>query len=290
MLVQYTSPAAETPAVPGRSTAPAASESGNAPGMPEVADPYLTYIIGQQPFIDRTVLRAHLKDLLSNTASRVLVINGDRPCGKSYTWYYVRQPGVLGDTTPVLVDLSEWANPAQPVEVMSSIALQLGLREPTVDRHAQAAAQVQSLRDWFVGRLQKQDRSGHRWLLVVDSLDHVAQRDDTLQLIEFLAGAAIRQRLSGLRVILLGYANRIPIDPLDSVLTEEIGDIGEPELLDFFRSLAQQAGLAISDDAIKIAAQSVLNLLPAERERKFRQLPKTVREVGNAAFGRTVLP
>jgi hypothetical protein len=269
---------------------PEAAADGTAPGGPEVADPFLSYVVGQQPFIDRTVLREHLRDLLSASPSRVLVINGDRPCGKSYTWYYVRQPELLGDSIPVLVDLSEWADPARPAEVMSSIALQLGLPEPTVDRHAQSAAQVQSLRDWFVGKLQQDDRAGQRWLLMVDSLDHVAQRDDTLQLVEFLAGAAIRQRLAGLRVILLGYSNRIPIDPLDSVLTEEIGDIGPAELCDFFRSLARQSNLAISDDAIEVAADSVLRLLPAERDRKLRLLPGTVRNVGNAAFGRRVLP
>jgi len=254
-----------------------------------MVDPYLRHLIGQQqPFIDRSALRVHLRDLLSESPSRVLVITGDRPCGKSYTWFFIRQPELLAGITPVLVDLSEWADPSRPIEVMSSVALQLGLKEPTVDEHAQAAAQARRLRDWLVGQLQQHDRGG-RWLLVFDSLDHAGQRDETLQLIEFLAGAAIRQRLAGLRVILLGYTNRLPIDPLESVLTEEIRDIGEPELRDFFRLLAQHAKLPISDDAIDVAVHWVLSLLPAERERKLHQLPKTVRDVGNSAFGRRVL-
>ena len=189
----------------------------------------------------------------------------------------------------MLVDLSEWAEPTPPIEVMSSIALQLGLTEPKIDKHAQEAAQARRLRDWLVGQLQQHDRDG-RWLLVFDSLDHVGQREETLQLIEFLAGAAIRQRLAGLRVILLGYANRLPIDPLESVLTEEIRDIGEPELRDFFRLLGQRSKPAMSDDAIDVAVHWVLSVLPHERGPKLRQLPKAVREVGNAAFGRKVLP
>jgi hypothetical protein len=264
----------------------AAQGQGN--GSAQAALPQ-SYLVGQQLFIDRTALRAHLPELLSASPSRVLVITGDRPCGKSYTWYYVRQPELLGDITPVLIDLSERADPSLPVEVMTSIALQLRLPVPTIDEHAQGAAQAQRLRDWLVGQLQPRDRDG-RWLLVFDSLDHVGQRDDTLQLIEFIAGAAIRQRLAGLRVILLGYVNRLPIDPLESVLTEKIQDIGEPELRDFFRSLAEQAKVTISDQAVDFAVRGVLNLLPGEREQKLRQLPKTVREVGNAAFGRKVLP
>jgi Effector-associated domain 1 len=262
------------------------ARTGDVPG---ICDPYLSYVIGQQrPFINRSVLRLQLKDLLSESTSRVLIINGNRPCGKSYTWFFVRQPELLAGITPVLVDLSEWKEPSTPMEVMSSIALQLGLDEPAIDGHAQEAAQARRLRDWLVGKLQQHDANGH-WLLVFDSLDHLAQREETLQLIEFVAGAAIRQRLPGLRVILLGYVDRLPIDPLDSVLTEEIGEIGEAELREFFRLLSQQVKLAMSDEAVDVAARSVLDLLPAERALKLRQLPKVVRDVGNAAFGRKVL-
>lgn len=252
------------------------------------ADPYRSHLVGELLFIDRTPLRAHVKDLLSDTPSRVLVVTGARPCGKSYTWHYVQHlAGHLADITPVLVDLGEWVEPSRPMELMTSIALQLRLPPPTVDEHAQSAAQVQSLRDWLVGQLL--DREG-RWLFVFDSLDHVAQREETLQLIEYLAGAAIRRRLTGLRVVLLGYADRLPIDPLESVLTEEIGDIGEPELREFFQTLALGAQLTLTDQALDHAVRGVLDLLPRERDRKLRELSRTVRAVGNAAFGTRVLP
>ena len=162
----------------------------------------------------------------------------------------------------------------------------LQLKAPTIDEHALGAAQARRLRDWLVRQLHGHDGP---WLLVFDSLDHVGQRDETLQLIEFLAGTAIRQLLPGLRVILLGYPNRLPIDPLESVLTEEIRDIGEPELRDFFKLLAKHAKLPISDQAIDLAVDKVLRQLPDERDQKLRELPKTVREVGNATFGRRVL-
>ncbi len=264
--------------------AAASARDGSANG-----DPYLSHLAGQRPFIDRSVLRTHLKDLLSGSPRRVLVITGERPCGKSYTWFYVRQPELLDGMTPVLVDLSEFTDPGLPVDLMSSIAVQLGLPPPTVDKYAQGAAQARYLRDWLVGQLLLRNGDG-RWLLVFDSLDRVAQRDETLQLIEFLAGAAIRDRLTGLRVILLGYANRLPIDVLDSVLTEEIQDIGEPELREFFRSLARHVKLAMSDEAIEVAVNGVLRRLPDNREQKLRQLQKIVREVSNTAFGTEVIP
>jgi hypothetical protein len=270
------------------------AETGKAPAAEfsdtsTMDDPYLCHLISQQPFIDRSELRANLRDLLSESISRVLAITGDRPCGKSYTWFFINQPELLTDIKPALVDLSEWSEPTTPVEVMSSIASQLGLAEPRIDEHAQEAAQALRLRNWLTGRLREHDSHG-RWLLVFDSLDHVGQREETLQLIEFLAGAAIRRQPAGLRVVLLGYANRLAIDPLESVLTESIRDIGEPELRDFFRLLAQRANMALSEDAISVTARSVLSLLPPERASKLRQLPRTVRAVGNAALGQEVLP
>ena len=150
------------------------------------------------------------------------------------------------------------------MEVMSSIALQLGLKEPTIDKHAQQAAQARRLRDWFVGRLQKHEPDG-RWLLVFDSLDHPGQREETLQLVEFLAGAAIGKRLPGLRVMLLGYADRLLIDPLDSVLTEEIGEIEEPQLRDFFRLLAQNEGsISATTLSMSLSNGSSANFPPSE--------------------------
>ena len=46
----------------------------------------------------------------------------------------------------------------------------------------------------------------------------------------------------------------------------------------------------MSDEATEVAVNDVLKRLPDNREQKLRQLPKDVREVGNAAFGTEVLP
>lgn len=293
MLEQYGSSAAEPVPSPAATPNPGPEltthPGATSPSALTVVDPYACQLVGEQIFIDRTMLRAHLKDLLSASPSRVLVVTGARPCGKSYTWFYVRQPELLGEAVPVLIDLSEWTEPVPPLDVMSSIALQLGLSEPAIDQHAQGAAQARRLRDWLVGQLRPQEDSG-RWLLVFDSLDHAAQRDETLQLIEFLARAAITQRPPGLRMILLGYVNRLPVDPLDTVLTETIEDIGEPELRGFYQALARQAGVTIAEDGIELAARDVLDRLPTDRGRKLSELAKTVREVGNAAFGMRLLP
>ncbi|MEV8093147.1 effector-associated domain EAD1-containing protein [Kitasatospora sp. NPDC085879] len=252
-------------------------------------DPYATDLLGQRLFLDRTLLRAHLKDLVSDSRSRVLLVTGPRSCGKSYTWYLVSHVAQhLQTFKPILVDLSEWADQVcTPFDLMSSVASQLKLPEPTVDQYAQGAAQARRLRDWLVGQLYDESVRA-KYLLVVDSLDHVPLQADTAALIDHLAGAAIRERLPGLRVVLLGYG-RPGLDALDSVLTEPVGTIDRRVLCDFFARLATGLDTDIAPPVIENIVDRMLDMLPADRATAIRELPGTVRDTANAVFDRQVL-
>ena len=103
-----------------------------------------------------------------------------------------------------------------------------------------------------------------------------------------LAGAAIRERLPGLRVILLGYGHP-EIDALDSVLTEPIGPIDRRVLCDFFARLADRLDVDIAPPVIESVVDRMLALLPADRAAAVRSLPGTVRDTANAVFDRQVL-
>ncbi|MCU7821230.1 effector-associated domain EAD1-containing protein [Kitasatospora sp. DSM 101779] len=252
-------------------------------------DPYATDLLGQRLFLDRTLLRTHLKDLVSDSRSRVLLVTGPRSCGKSYTWYLVSHVAQqLQSFKPILVDLSEWADQVcTPFDLMSSVASQLKLPEPTVDQYAQGAAQARRLRDWLVGQLYDESVRA-KYLLVVDSLDHVPLQADTAALIDHLAGAAIRERLPGLRVLLLGYG-RPGLAALDSVLTEPVGTIDRRVLCDFFGRLACGLDTEIAPPVIENIVDRMLDMLPADRAAAIRQLPDTVRDTANAVFDRQVL-
>ncbi|GJF33299.1 hypothetical protein KNE206_59990 [Kitasatospora sp. NE20-6] len=268
----------------------AAPPAGGPAGAPAAGDdPYLTDLLGQRLFLDRTLLRSHLRDLLSDSRSRVLLVTGPRSCGKSYTWYLVSHVAQQLQTfKPLLVDLGEWADQAcTPYDLMSSIASQLKLPEPTVDHYAQGAAQARRLRDWLVGQLYDQC-VGAKYLLVVDSLDHVPLQADTAALIDHLAGAAVRERLPGLRVMLLGYGHP-EIDALDSVLTEPVGTIDRRVLCDFFARLAAGLDVEIDPAVIDTVVDRMLTQLPADRADAIRRLPGTVRDTANAVFDREVL-
>ncbi|MFI6448606.1 effector-associated domain EAD1-containing protein [Kitasatospora sp. NPDC050543] len=253
-------------------------------------DPFLSNLVGQRLFLDRELLRSHLKDLVSDSRSRVLVVTGPRSCGKSYTWYFVADIAEqLKSFRPVLIDLGEWADQiCTPLDLMGAIAFELKLPEPTVDQHAQGAGQARRLRDWLVGQLYDQT-TGAEYVLVVDSLDQVPLRQDTAELIEHLAGAAIRHRLPGLRVILIGY-QRLELHTLDSVLTEPIGEIDRPVLCDFFHRLAEEVGVDLGTYVVGLVVDQLLQELPQEPALALRSLPERVRATANAVFEREVLP
>lgn len=274
-------------APPGPLARPAAAPAA---GPADVSAVFGVHLVWRRPFLDRAPLREHMRDLLSESATRVLVVTGERQSGRSYTWLYITHlRDHLRTFTPVLVDFSEWVGRiCTPLDVMTEIAAQLRLRQPTVDRDAPGAAQAQQLRTWLVGELPADP--GAQWVIVFDSIDHARLSQDTVQLMEYIAGAALLQRHPGLRVVLLGYANRFPLNLGNLVLTERLGAIGKPAVSDFLRTLAEDCGTPITDDAIEVTAEHVLQQLEkAPDGGGLDALHGLLAQAACAVFGREVL-
>lgn len=247
-------------------------------------------LVWHRPFLDRARLREHMEDLLSESATRVLAVTGERGSGKTFSWVYVTHlRDHLRTFTPVLVDFAEWIGRiCTPLDVMTEIAAQLRLSRPTVDRHAQGAAQAQQLRTWLVGELPVAGPSA-KWVIVFDSIDHAPLPQETVQLMEYVAGAAILQRHPGLRVVLLGYTNQFPLNFWNVVLTEEIGPIGRPAICGFLTRLARANSMEITEDAVGLTADHVLQQLEKEPEGAVRKLPEVLARAANTVFGKEVL-
>ncbi|GAA1114952.1 ATP-binding protein [Kitasatospora arboriphila] len=259
------------------------------PGDAAAEDPYAADLLGRRLFLGRTLLRTHLKDLVSDSRSRVLLVTGPRSCGKSHTWYFVSHVAQqLRTFRPVLVDLAEWADGlCTPHDLMSSVAAQLELPEPTPAPPARGADQARRLCDWLVARLY--DASGRTThLLVVDSLDHVPLQADTAALIDHLTDAAVRGRHPGLRVLLLGH-DRPALGVLDCVLTEPVGTVDRRDLCAFFGRLAADLGTEIAPPLVETVVDRLLAALPDDRAAAIRRLPDAVRDTADAVFDRQVL-
>ncbi|KDN82070.1 effector-associated domain EAD1-containing protein [Kitasatospora cheerisanensis] len=258
-------------------------------GPPDQPDPFLMDLVGQRLCVDRALLRSHFKDLVSASRSRVLVVNGQRPCGKSFTYFFVTHIAAReGTFRPVLIDLALWRRPCTPYHLMASIARQLGLAAPAVDPSAEDGGEAVDLVDWLVGELGRDSSPDCRYVFVIDSVDRVRMLEETESLISFLAGAALREKIPGLRVVLLGYS-RLDLSPLDSVLSEVVRPVDEQVVRELFLRLADLAEVDLDRDAAALAAEHVFRLLPADPGQRLGELSNAIRTVEEGLFGRVVM-
>jgi hypothetical protein len=232
-------------------------------------DPYLVCLLGsggRRPFLDRTELRTHLRELARENGPRVLIITGPAQSGKSYSWYLIDHVKRVGAFSPIRVDLSSsaWSGPAAgPADVMGEVAYKLGWAPPVADPTAQEDTQARTLRNWFLGRVRT-ETAGY-WL-IFDGLDASTMTNAALRLVESLAIAAERGEAGELRVVLIAYSGSLPQDVDPYTLRDPISAIGVAELRAFLERVALDAGQVVDDEGLELLLQELLgpNPRPAE--------------------------
>lgn len=229
------------------------------------------------PFLDRSVLRGSLRDLANpETGSSVLLVNGGRKSGKSYTvellrhWQQRRQgdgaagiPGVAGRPPAVaLVTHYQGMGASLGPEVLARRIVD-GMQRPEAELPPPTATPNRTshyLVDWV---LEQADASGKAWWVVIDSLNDPDIPEQTRNIVSILA-----QSVTGviakkaIRLILVDY----PPAALHGVQTDEhareqIGPIGEIDLKPFFKEVLGKNG-ALPDKYIDSLVQLVTTLVP----------------------------
>ncbi|MCQ6553287.1 effector-associated domain EAD1-containing protein [Streptomyces sp. C10-9-1] len=217
-------------------------------------------------FLDRNALRGHLRELLHDNGSRVLVVSGDRFTGKSWTWdLIVHVLGELGRGSSYLIDLDAWeGTPAGPADVMGEITDQLGWERAAVDPHEAEDTSARNLLSRFKGRIR--GCADEPWF-VFDGLDAHYLTPSALRMIEGLALAAERREAGGrMRVVLIGYERELPAQLAQSVLHERLGHPGVDDLRDFFDRVAASRGYRPDGEAVDLFVERVLEESMGEEE------------------------
>jgi hypothetical protein len=203
-------------------------------------DPFQSFLLPPEnrPFIGRDGLRKHMKAVAGGRGKRVFVISGKRPCGKSWSWWFLRHvAGRSGQFVPTKLDLTEYAKPPSPHELMKDLAFDLGMPEPPVDTLAKGSTQGRAFARWFQGRLRQMEA---HVVVAIDSLDHRRLLADSEDLISRLAKLAAEFGSEiGFTLILLGP--KFKLQSLDSfaVGVEEIHALTEDDVRSFLTELGE---------------------------------------------------
>ena len=174
-------------------------------------DPHRAIIVGGAPFVGRDGLRAAMRDFTNPQINNphVMFIQGPRPCGKSYSWVFVRhlaqQAGAQFQT------LQLHGTDYTPRDFFEQIFLVLGLDTAKLPPMADQPqlARIDAPLNAFKGAVGSLDQP--IWLLI-DDLNDPAVTPPVLEAAHAVASAVERNRPPNLWIILIGYNDSIESD------------------------------------------------------------------------------
>ncbi|MGW3630994.1 effector-associated domain EAD1-containing protein [Streptomyces sp. NPDC005122] len=224
------------------------------------ADPCAALLIGggrPRAFVNRRELRRILREMLSAQGSRVLIVNGDRNTGKTWTWHLLCH--VLNNhcIRPYKIDLSTYAQPAKVSDIVAELSDQLNWHLGDCDPFASEDAQVRRLVNVLKRHMRAQQRDC--WL-VFDGLVDTALTAPALRLVESIAEAVAEGEAGDrLTVVLIAYDGQLQpaIDPY--VWRECLGPISVEDLREFFGTIAASVGVGIEPEVAELLVADVLH-------------------------------
>lgn len=167
-------------------------------------------LLGKQAFVDRGDLRTVLKDFIhpSLYTTHVLVVRGEQPGGKSYSWCFLRHLARESGATPKLLKLQDCHTPR---ELFESVRLRLDLdfSELPKMRDEPQLSRIEPLVAWFAGKF---DAIKKPYWLVIDGMNEPSTTKPMQDAAYAIARAVEEERPDKLWVALLGYNDPI-VDP-----------------------------------------------------------------------------
>jgi hypothetical protein len=206
-------------------------------------------------FINRREFRKSLSRLGDHDGPRILSVNGTTGLGKSHSLhlisYVVRQ---TPNTEFGEIDLKRTpSKQVPPDQLVRSLAVQLGfpIKDDIFTQGAQAAWWGFELADWLARQAEK---SGKDCWIVLDGFENSAVPEPTQEFIQHLLQACAKR--DRLRLILLDFReDRIPAEIQSVILVEQLREISETELRQFFVDLYTHYGVAADGEAAQFASE-----------------------------------
>lgn len=234
-------------------------------------------LLGRVPFIARSDLRLSVRDFTTHASpysTRVLIVKGVKPGGKSYTWHYLRHLAVCvvgAKITSLRLKDTDYTPRQLMVEVASLLSLDVSRIPPMTDDPQ--LARIDSLLNWFRGQIGSM--VAPHWL-VIDDLNHPSVTPAIRQTVYAMAGVAERMR-GELWLALLGYNEEIT-DPDMSFISEDFARFPTTEeIAQHFESVASTplpTGLA------QQIADGLFSAYPRIDKEAMIQIAKDVAEMG----------
>lgn len=165
-------------------------------------------LLGRTGFFGRDDLRAGVTEFTNPSpfTSRVLIVQGNGPGGKTYTWEYLRHLAVEASAVPLLLRLKDGAY--EPRSFVHAVGQLLRLNTLTLPQLADEPQlmRMNALVNWFQGELVDLK---HAYWLVIDDLNEPDVTPEVRACAYALASTVERVKPNHLWMALLGYNDPI---------------------------------------------------------------------------------
>jgi hypothetical protein len=216
------------------------------------------FLRGKRVFLHRVPLRQNLAKLGAPNESRVMVVNGPRLSGKTYSRDFIQ---TVTENDPVqtavkhhhvYLNVDEFA--LQPADLAASIGIKLRLGNPPPPKGEQDTAWVPKLVDWMIPGFKEPDL----WWLVLDGFRVQTHASATHDLIAQLVDAAESSLISNLRVVLLNYGDRLPAQLGEFVFRENIEPVERRHVEEFVDYLFAKSAKTYTREHVVKATDQIL--------------------------------
>ncbi len=252
------------------------------PYVSPTQDPHDAILLGQEAFVDRAVLRDHLRDFTnpSPNTTRVLIIRGKEPCGKSYSYSFLRHLAQvrLGAYAPLVLLEDTSFTPKGLMEYIFALLdldttkLPLMADEPQLARTSPLISaflsQVRSLKSPF-------------WL-VIDDINHPSVTPAIRDTVYAIARSVETERPARLWVVLIGY-NEPVTDPRLRRIKQDDARFPDADLLaQHFQFLAAAGPRPITPEKAREYADDILGSVSELSKEAMISLTRIIEVIGDS--------
>jgi hypothetical protein len=249
-----------------------------------VVEAYDACFLNGRPFIDRTNLRALLRELKGETPlkkPRILVVRGKEKTGKSHSLNLIKYVAKSFGYESVYVDLLTLPvrnrRDLTPDAIGASIARQMKLKDMPQPGNEQLSRWPAAFFSWLAGELRDDERE---WWIVIDGFTSVKVSQDVHDFIDDLAGSIEKlDPLDGCRVVLISYDDTL-LANYDLIMERDDTEfIEESHLSLFFAQFYRDFGPMDDDDTkkdrisdeLKIVLENIKGELPQNRLKRMEE-------------------
>ncbi len=177
-------------------------------------DPYAAHfqsrwLLAGQPFFDRALIRNSLQTVLATVDTPILLVNGPRFSGKSYTGEFISYLAAqdMPNLNFVMVRVKTDNSASYTLEDLAlELTALVSTETPLQAGNGSSRARIAC--NWIVRNLARQQGT---WVLVLDGLGDPNLPSDVRQLVECLSDTVLLpQFVKRMRLILLDYAPLLP--------------------------------------------------------------------------------